>query len=255
MAASLPGETDPCVGFSLGGEVTLALFHDALGRFSEVLDALRAVHETEVDWMVARLEHGSVSATVQAVPLDDWAASKVQVLCETYLDAADSIQRGDIDFTIPLHRRMYQLAQLVDEAHPLAITANGGRVEIANPVSVERIDSPKQYVTFGTLRGRVETLSRHAKLNFRLYELTTGDSVICNMGPDSEEIMRDVWGYVADVTGAISRDIDTDRPQSMRNITDVARVDEGDKGGWRRARGALRSEVPAETLIDRLRDG
>lgn len=255
MAAPLlPEDQDGCFGFSLGGEVTLDLLQDALERFSGVLDVLRESHDANIDWVVAGLEHGSISAAVRAVPIDDSAAPKVSALCHEYLDAATSIQRGQADFTFPLHRQMYQLAQLADEAHPLAIATDGEQVEIQESISLKGFEGPKQYVTFGTLRGRVETLSRHQQLNFRLYESSTGHSVICHMNPDTEETMRDVWGYIADVTGTISRDSDTDRPRSMKSITSVEPVEEGGSGGWRRARGALRSKTPAETLIGRLRD-
>ena len=74
------------------------------------------------------------------------------------------------------------------------------------------------------------------------------------MSPDTEETMRDVWGYIADVTGTISRDSATDIPRSMRKITDVRPVEEGGVGGWRRARGALRSKTPADVLVRCLRD-
>lgn len=253
-APPLPDGQDACFRFSLGGEVTLKLLQDALERFSGVLDVLRESQDANIDWMVAGLEHGSVSAAVRAVPLDDSAAPKVPALCHEYLDAAASIQRGHADFTFPLHRQMYQLAQLADEAHPLAIATDGEQVEIQESISLKGFEGPKQYVAFGTLRGRVETLSRHKQLNFRLYESATGHPVTCHMSPDAEETMRDVWGYTADVTGTISRDSDTDRPRSMRSITNVEPVEEGGSGGWRRARGALRSKTPAETLIRRLRD-
>ena len=254
VAPLLPEERDGCLSFSLGGEVTLKLLQDALGRFSGVLDVLRESHDVNIDWMVAGLDHGSVSAAVRAVPLDDSAAPRVPALCHEYLHAATSIQRGHADFTFPLHRQMYQLVQLADEAHPLVIATDGQQVDIQAPVSLKGFEGPKQYVTFGTLRGRVETLSRHKKLNFRLYESATGAPVTCHMSPETEETMRDVWGYIADVTGTISRDSDTDRPRSMRSITNVEPVEEGGRGGWRRARGALRSNTPAEVLIRRLRD-
>ncbi len=254
VAPLFPEEQDGCFGFSLGGEVSLKLLQDALERFSGVLDELRESHDANLDWMVAGLEHGSVSAAVRAVPLDDSAAPKVSVLCHEYLDAATSIQRGEADFTFPLHRQMYQLVRLADKAHPLTIATDGEQVEIQESVSLEGFEGLKQYVTFGTLRGRVETLSRHKQFSFRLYESATGHPVTCHMSPDTEETMRDVWGYIADVTGTISRDSDTDRPRSMRSITNVEPVEEGSSGGWRRARGALRSKTPAEVLIRRLRD-
>ena len=250
----LPEEHDGCLGFTLGGEVTLKMFHDALSRFSGVLDALRDVHDANIDWVVAGLDHGSVTATVRAVPLDEAASQRVLVLCNEYVDAARSIEGGYADFAIPLHRQMYKLAQLATETHHLVIASDERRISIDAPIRLDEFEGPSRYVTFGTLRGRVETLSRRKDLNFRLYELATGVAVTCHMDRESENTMRDVWGYMADVTGTISRDFVTDNPQSMRGITKVVRVDEGDPHGWRSARGAFRSDTPSEVLVRRLRD-
>ena len=254
VATLLPEEHDACFGFTLGGKVTLKLFHDALGRFSGVLDVLLEVHAANIDWVVAGLDHGSVTATVRAVPLDEAASQRVLALCNEYVEAARSIEGGYADFAIPLHRQMYKLAQLADETHHLVIASNGRRISIDAPISLDEFEKPSRYVTFGTLRGRVETLSRRKDLNFRLYELATGVAVTCHMDRESEDTMRNVWGYIADVTGVISRDFDTDNPRSMRGITKVVRVEEGDPHGWRRARGAFRSDTPSEVLIRRLRD-
>ncbi len=254
VAPLLPEERDECLSFSLGGEVTLELLHKALERFSGVLDALSESQDANIDWVVAGLAHGSVAAAVRAVPLEDSAASKVPALRRGYLDAATSVKSGRADFACPLHQRMYRLAQLADAAHPMVFATDGKQVDVRERVILESFDGAKQHVAYGTLRGRVETLSRHKKLNFRLYDSSTGAAVICYMAPDSEETMRDVWGHIADVTGAISRDSDTDTPRSVRGITSVQPVAEGDRGGWRRARGALQSKTPAETLIRCLRD-
>lgn len=44
------------------------------------------------------------------------------------------------------------------------------------------------------------------------------------------------------------------RPAVDSGITSVEPVKAGGRRGWRRARGVLRSKVPAEVLIRRLRD-
>ena len=250
----LPGERDTCFGFTLGGEVTLKLFRDVLGHFAGVLDVLRDAHDANIDWVVTGLNYGSVTATVRAVPRDEAASRRVLALGNEYVEAARSIEGGHVDFAIPLHSRMYKLVELADEAHPLIITSNRQQVSFDTPISHKEYGKSNRYETLGTLRGRVETLSRRKGLNFRLYELATGEPVTCYMDTESEETMRNVWGHVADVSGVISRDIHTNKPRSMRAITKVIRVEEGDPGGWRRARGAIRSNTPSEVLIRRLRD-
>ena len=255
MAAPLlPEEHKGCLGFSLGGEVTLELFQDALKRFAGVLDALRESHDANVHWLVAELEHGSVSATVRAVPLDEATSPRIPTICDEYLNAAATIQGGVADLTNPLHRRMYDLLKLADDAHRLVIASDGRRIDFGTPIRLDKLEEPKQYITMGTLRGHVETLSRRNDLNFRLYELATGAAVVCHMDPDSEEVMRELWGHIADVTGTISREVATDKPLSIRSVTNVEPVEAGDAGGWRKARGVLRTDTPAEVLIRRLRD-
>ncbi len=108
--------------------------------------------------------------------------------------------------------------------------------------------------SLGTVRGRVETLSRRRGLTFRLYELTTDSAVVCYMDPDLEDTMRGVWGHIADVTGTVLRDPKTDRPLWIRRVTDVDPVDEGDPDGYLRARGAAHTSEPAEVLVRRMRD-
>ncbi len=108
--------------------------------------------------------------------------------------------------------------------------------------------------SFGTVRGRVETLSRRKALSFNLYELTTDTAVTCYTGPDLEDKMRDVWGHIADVTGTVRREAKTDRPLWIRQVTRVDPVDEGDPDGYLRARGALKGNEPAELLVRRMRD-
>jgi len=44
------------------------------------------------------------------------------------------------------------------------------------------------------------------------------------------------------------------KPAVASGLTSVEPVEESGRGGWRRARGAQRSKVPAEVLIRRLRD-
>ena len=151
----LPEEHDACFGFTLGGEVSLKLLQDALGRFSSVLDVL---HDANIDWVVAGLDHGSVTATVRAVPLNEAASARISDLCNEYVGAAESIEGGYANFAIPLHRQMYKLVQLANETHPLVIASNGRRVDIGAPISLDEFEKPSRYVTFGTLRGRVETL-------------------------------------------------------------------------------------------------
>ena len=38
---------------------------------------------------------------------------------------------------------------------------------------------------------------------------------------DHEDLLRDAWGHIADVTGVVTRDAGTGRPLAVRRVTSV----------------------------------
>ncbi len=245
------------VKFHLGGEVTIDQLSDAFIRFSQVLDALRQTHGARVRWMLTGLDYGSAAATARAVPLDDEAVERIPVMYDSCIDAARRVRDGGLDRAFPLHRRMHGLMALADESHPIAIQTDRTQVVVEARIPSLTLTAEEPDVearSLGTVRGRVETLSRRRGLTFRLYELTTDSAVVCYMDPDLEGTMRGVWGHIADVTGTVLRDPKTDRPLWIRRVTNVDPVDEGDPDGYLRARGAVHTSEPAEILVRRMRD-
>lgn len=243
--------------FHLGGEVTIEQLSDALARFSHVLDTLRQSHSAEVRWVLAGLDCGSAAATARAVPLDDEAVQRIPAMCDSYIDAAQRVQDGCIDRAFPLHREMYELMALADNDHPIMIQTDSKQVVVDAPIPPLMVavgDPDEDVVSLGTVRGRVETLSRRQGLTFRLYELASDSAVVCYMDPTLEDTMRGVWGHIADVTGRVRRDAKTDRPLWIRQVTTVEPVNEGDSSGYLRARGVVRASQPAEVLVRRMRD-
>ena len=246
------------VRFHFGGELTIGQLSDAFACFSQVLDSLRESHSADVRWVLTGLDHGSVAAVARAVPLDDDALRRVPAMCDNYIDAAQRVQNGDADRAFPLHRHMHDLLALADETHPVTIQTDGRKVVVeasVAPLVHSVVGQPAEDpMSLGTVRGRVETLSRRKGLRFNLYELTTDAAVTCYMDRDFEGKMRGVWGHVADVTGTVRRDARTDRPVWIRRVTSVEPVEEGDPEGYRGARGVLKSSEPAEVLVRRMRD-
>ncbi len=246
------------VRFLLGGEVTIETLSDALMCFSRVLDALSESHRADVQWVLAGLDYGSAAAAARAVPLDDDARQRIPAMYDNYVEAALRVRDGDADSEFPLHRQMHELMALANESHPIRIQTDGRQVVVEAPIAPltpSVAEHPKEDpMSLGTVRGRVETLSRRRGLSFYLYELTTDAAVTCYMDWNLEDTMREVWGRIADVTGAVRRDAMTDRPLWIRRVTNVDPVDEGEPDGYRRARGALRTSEPAEVLVRRMRD-
>lgn len=246
------------VRFQLGGEVTIEALSNAFARFFQVLEALQESHSAEVRWVLAGLDYGSAAASAQAVPLDDEAHRLIPAMCDNFIDAAQRVQGGNADLGFPLHKQMYELMALANEAHPVTVQTNGKQVVVEaplDPLALSETEWPEEDPrSIGTVRGRVESLSRRKGLSFNLYELSSNRAVKCYLSHDQEETMRDVWGHIADVTGTVGRDAKTDRPLWVRQVTKIDPVEEGDPDGYLRARGVIRISEPAEVLVRQMRD-
>ena len=247
------------VTFRLDGEVTISKLSVAFVRFSTVLDTLREDRGANVRWVLVGLDFGSAAATAQAVPLDDDAAQVVPALCDDYLQAARQVARGDADPDRPLARVVRDLTAVADDSNPVVFeTADDEVIFLAPASSPQDSEASVQGVlttkSLGAVRGRVETISQRNTLRFSIYDLVNDRAVSCHPHPEHKDIMREAWGLIADVSGTVTRDAKSGRPLTIRRVTRVDLVDEGDPDGYLRARGALRTSEPAERIVRRLRD-
>ncbi len=244
------------VTIRMGGDLTIVRISQVFAHFTEVLKSLDETYGANVQWMLDGLDFGSAAATAKAIPLDDRSIDRIPEMCNEYLQAAKLVANGDADTERPLHRSIHLLCEFASEATPVSFETNGGSVVLRSPPDMAPTGGEDEATrSFGTVRGRVETLSHRGKLSFRLYELLTDKAVHCSIEEEFEDSLRQVWGRVADVSGMVSRDTVTGRPLRIRGVTSVDIVEEGDPHGYLRARGALSATEPAEILIGKMRDG
>jgi hypothetical protein len=245
------------VTFRLDGEVTIDKLSDAFEKFARVLSELQRDQDARVRWVLAGLDYGSAAATARAEPLDEASADRIPAMYDTYLAVARRVSRGEVDPNRPLLRVVRDLTDLADKQNRVVLETADDDVIFTAPVTLAPIDRKVQAQTTksrGTVRGRVETLSRRTGLRFTLYELAHNRPVSCYLQADHEDLMRDAWGHTADVTGQVTRDSDTGRPLAVRRVTRVEVVDEGETMGFLQARGAIGGSEPAERVIRRIRD-
>lgn len=243
------------VRFRLDGEVTIGKLSEVCARFTRVLQALDQSHDAGVRWVLAGLHHGSAAVTARAEPLNPQAEKAIPAMCEELLQAALQVEGGDIRLDRAIVGRVRELAEVADEKNRIVLEAAGDQVAFTPSTwsaSAER--QTRNTSSRGTVRGRVETLSHRRGLRFILYELASDKSVRCYPDPGLEETMRDVWRRVADVTGTITRQASTGQPISIRDITQVDTIEEGDPMGYLQARGAFCIGEPAEQAVRRARD-
>ena len=116
-------------------------------------------------------------------------------------------------------------------------------------------DSPRSAV--GVVTGTIQTLSSRAGLRFNLYDTIHDKSVSCYLNPGQEELMREVWGRRASVTGTVSREVGSGRPTAIRDILKVELLEDTAPGSYKLAKGAVpwkRGDVRPEEAVRRVRD-
>lgn len=244
------------VTFRLDGEVTISALADALSRFKLVLDELQRDHSATVTWVVAGLDYGSASATAQALAADDHSAALVPGMVDDYLASARRVSLGETDQGKPLLRLVRNLAELADEANPLTLETDDDEVVFSlGPGSdTDPVPQPQDTKALGTVRGRVETLSHRRGLTFTVYALVDDRAVRCHLQAGDEQLMRDAWGRIADVSGLVTFDGVSGRPRNVRQVTSIEIVEDGDPMGFLDAQGVVGGSEPAEQSIRRIRD-
>lgn len=247
----------------LTGEISLADFATAIARLEGLVSALsEEVGGGDLGWEIADLSRGSAFTSVRGVGAEE----KVDLVVTAYERVGAALERGEAP---PYGKRV------VREARGLVGVLNGriqsvrfetDRVEAvvrsAGPVVAESLApvaelSELQHPegAYGAVEGRVQTLTSRGGLRFTLFDVLNDRAVSCYLKPGQEDIMLDAWGKPAVVQGWVRRDPLTGHPETVRQITSVIVLPEGEQAGYRKARGVvpMGSEAPEE-VIRRLRD-
>lgn len=252
--------SDESVTLRLGGSVTV---DDFVARATSWLGILRSITDeaglgSHVTWQLAGLDYGSAIVTAEPLPDSPEVARVLPRLVSDYLDSARAVRDG---FPSDGRRSLRLVRELAAEATPDSeITFETPEAEvifIGGTKAAAEVVAPESAAALGTVRGRIETVSQRGRLRFTLYDLTSDRAVICYVEPDKEELLRNVWGHLADVTGLVSRDPRTDRALSVRRVTSIDLVREPTTQAFLRARGAvpaLPDALPSEELIRIVRD-
>lgn len=243
----------------LDGQVTLSDFAAALNRFSRLISALEdeVAHGREISWTVESLEAGSAIATVKGAVRDAHDAPYIEKVVAAYETTGRALQGGSV---IPFRSRVKTSAE--ELAAVIGGSVRGIRFETADmEAEVQRTpagsDEPREQVpAIGAVTGKVQTMSSRNGLRFTIWEIGSDKAVSCYLRAGMEEKMRDAWGKIATVHGAVSRDTQG-RPSTVRDVNDVSVLDSDEQLDYRAAFGALPigpgEELP-EVAIRRLRD-
>lgn len=250
----------------LSGDVPLAQFAAAIGRFHELVKALSAeAGNPSLNWIIDDLERSSALAAVRCA--DELPV--VERVVRAYGEVGVALESdAPVPFSPPVQSAARSLRALIGgpiesirfetaerEATVRAVGADQASLSDAVRAKSGQPIVRRAVTAYGAVEGRVQTLSNRGGLRFTLYDLLHDKAVSCYLREGHEGMMRDAWGKVAVVEGIVSRDPVTGRPLTIRQVSQVVPRPESGRS-YREARGAAPSltGLSPEQAIRRLRD-
>jgi hypothetical protein len=205
------------LGLTLRGDIPLAEFAEAMRHFSSLVEALTSEvgENAEIEWEISRLESGSATAVIVGKSFDQAAIEKVVRAFEVI---GGSIQK---DEAIPYSERVVKEARAITAILNGKITSvefntDDFGVSVDKPMEIQGVVAGEY--AFGTVTGTVETLSKHGKMRFVLYDSLFNRAVDCFLQQGQEDWMLDAWDKRVRVAGEVTRDPNSGRPISVHNI-------------------------------------
>ena len=244
--------------FALDGQVTIDTLVKSVVELRKVVSGLtrEVAPGANLDWIVEDLRGGSMAVEMRGSPGPESDLTDVEAVSDAWLALGRQMAEG----SEPAYS-----ADVVRSCRELRRIAHGGdnRMTFGNTIDdvVIRTDAqvrtPAPTKSRGSVTGRIQTISRRRSLKFTLYELRTDVAVQCYLGSDQQELMRERWGRLACVRGTLTRDFDSGRPLSVRQITDIEIMDDLPVHHFERGRGVSPwrpGDTPSEEIIRELRD-
>ena len=250
------------ITLALQGDVSLDQFADAIQHLSGLVIGLSTdARVPDIRWEINDLEVGSTIATARGLP-NGRRPNEIEEVVRSYLEVGRALEGGQ---TIPYSQRVREKAHAITRVLSRGVeairfeTAEADAIIRRSPEAKEAVSRvpAERRAAYGAVTGRVHTLTSRNRLRFVLYDTLYDRPVSCYIAEGSEAQARDIWDSMATVEGWVSRDPDTGRPLSVRQITRISPLSEGDVRGYLRARAARprrRGEATAEERIRRLRD-
>lgn len=248
--------TKDLLTFAMEGDVDLQEFAGAINNLNLLLSQLskEVGGNAKIDWMIDELHAGSAVATFKGLYPE---LVIIENVVNAYEVVGEALAAG---YEIPFSETVKKYTAALTNSLNGKVTALRFETPekdflISGKVQGEKT-APIKYA-YGIVKGTVETLSKHKRLNFTLWDSLFDRPVHCYFKEGEEENMRTVWGKKAVVSGRVGRQPGTGRVVIVREVNYVRAIEDVEAGSYRRARGALtwgKGDESAEDMIRRLRD-
>ncbi len=227
-------------------------FARGIDLFARLVNALTS--RQKVTWVVEDLHYGSAMATFRGEAENP---ALVEEVVAKYSEVGKALEQG---LTPQVNKRAAKAAR---DVRDFADGCEYLRFETAladyTIVGAARNNqSAPREVSIGSVEGWIQTLTNRGSLRFNLYDTIHDRAVACYLEPTQEDLIRNMWGRRARISGQVSRDSNTGRPLSVRQIVQIAPADRKGTVGYKDAKGIL--PQPAgnpmpEHIIRQMRDG
>ncbi|MGH2615276.1 MAG: hypothetical protein ACRDJC_08560 [Thermomicrobiales bacterium] len=248
--------TKNTVTLALGGDVPLDQFADTMGRLNRLIDLLTQdlSRDTQISWFIDELLVGSAVVSIRGEAEQPEAVERI---ARAYAVIGESLEHNQpIPYPPQIVRAAESLTQVLNgQITSIQFEAVGEVATVTSSVPVEQ--AAGLIGAYGSVEGRIETLTSRRGLGFTLYDVLHDRAIRCHLEPEQADAVRDAWGHQAIVTGWVRRDPTSGRPVTINPVRSVARVPEVERGAYRRARAIAPSshgDVPPHVAIRRLRD-
>ena len=239
------------ITFEVGGRIDIKQFEEGIIAFRRLVSALTG--SRKVDWVISDLQPGSAIATLEGECDNPQITERI---VREYELIGESLQKQK---DIRASKRVKSAVNAVVNLTSLVEYVRFETSESNYTVFASRITPIESGTTdaIGSVTGTVQILSNRGSLRFNLYDTIFDKAVSCYLSSGQEQLMREVWGQRATVSGRVTRDAETGRPITIRQIMSVEALEEQSLESFREARGAV-PWVPGDQLpeeaIRRLRD-
>lgn len=253
------------VTFILDDELTLEEFTSAIVEFNSILENLtKAVSkDIKIKWILNGLNFGSAQTVAKGCYENEAQENIVHQTVEKYEQFSEDIFNGNImNYPTELRKSASKIIDLSDRI-PIRFETEDKDVYLYKPqkkitkIALNNIEDLIPDKTYGSVRGRVESISSRKELRFVLYDAVYDKAVSCYLKPEQKEQMRTIWGSLAYVEGTVKRDIHTGRPLTIRDITIIEKIEEIERDEWREAIGCCAvsiGSITPEEAIDIIRN-
>ncbi|MDE2816676.1 MAG: hypothetical protein OXM03_01630 [Chloroflexota bacterium] len=229
------------VTLKLDGVVPFPDFATAISELNELLKSLCSEitgSAATVQWKVVELSASSAATTIQGTSDDPKDVPSILTAYSTVGQALED--NSEIPYSEEIRRHARSIASLVN-GEITAIHFGTPRALHIVRKPPKREEKPVTVDAFGTIEGRIRTLSDRQSLKFTLYDNLFDAPVICYLSLDNADEAARLWRKRVVVEGLIRRNPKTGIPMQIRKIRAISELPSSNPGSYREARGALRN--------------